>query len=164
MLLPERRQWRRLFVLRTRKGHEVSWGYNNWVLLVNLSIYSRTKWDEQDKMVRFNDHKDFVDFDISRPNNKPSRFWTEVEILGKWSRTEKTLIIGANHIQKVARPDKSDHRESKNVQTRKEMQMWGERVKKSLRKTKGGNGEKKVFYEGRCEHGWGWGMVQEGGM
>ena len=89
MLLPERRQWRRLFVLRTRKGHEVSWGYNNWIVLVNLSIYSRTKWDEQDKMVRFNDHKDFVDFDISRPNNKPSRFWTEVEILGKWSRTEK---------------------------------------------------------------------------
>ena len=86
-----------------------------------------------------------------------------MEILGKWSRTEKTLIIGANLIQKVARPDKSDHRESKNVQTRKEMQMWGERVKESLRKTKGGNGEKKVFYEGRCEHGWGWGMVQEGG-
>ena len=86
------------------------------------------------------------------------------EFQGKWSRTEKKLlIIGANLIQKVMRPDKSDQWESKNVQTRKKMQIWGEKVKESLRKT-GGNGEKKVFYEGRCEHGWGWGMVQEGGM
>ena len=75
-------------------------------------------------MVRFNDYKDFVDFDISRPNNKPSRFCTEVEILGKCCRTEKkTVIIDANLIQKVTRPDKSDHWESKNVQTREEMQV-----------------------------------------
>ena len=36
---------------------------------------------------------------------------------------KKTVIIDANLIQKVTRPDKSDHWESKNVQTREEMQV-----------------------------------------
>ena len=61
---------------------------------------------------------------------------------------KKTVIIDANLIQKVTRPDKSDHWESKNVQTREEMQVWGERAKESLRKKEEEMKKRKCFRKG----------------
>lgn len=104
-------------------------------------------------MVRFNDYKDFVDFDISRPNNKPSRFCTEVEILGKCCRTEKNCDYRCKPYPKSyeTRQIRSlGKQECTNKRGNASMRREG---KRKFEEKRGGNEEKKVFYEGRCEHG-----------
>ena len=59
----------------------------------------------------------------------PDQITSLVGFVQRWKYQEnvaeqkKTVIIDANLIHKVTRPDKSDHWESKNVQTREEMQV-----------------------------------------
>ena len=57
-----------------------------------------------------------------------------MQTLSKKLRDQTNQIIGKARMYKQERKCKYEENEE-------------------LRKTKGGNGEKKVFYEGRCEHG-----------